>query len=94
MSDQILTSAEANGSGTPLVGETTPLTRSGGPFHKMHNICRAALHPSAPDYGISTTILLKGARGSGKLTTTHWVARNLGIHVLVVSASLTSSDQD
>ena len=75
------------------MGKATPLTRFGSPFYKMHNICRAALHPSALDYGLSVTILLKGARGSGKRIMAHWVARSLGLHVLEVGIFLMSSNQ-
>jgi peroxin-6 len=60
------------------------LLDSEGPVAKLRDLAEAALHPSAMDYKLQTSILLKGSRGIGKLTATSWVARSLGIHLLDV----------
>ena len=44
--------------------------------------------PTAVDYDLRLSVLLKGARGVGKQTTTRWVAQKAGIHLLEVSVDL------
>ena len=58
------------------------------PFAKIRDLVEAALYPSAMDYNLQLSLLLKGSRGIGKFTTTSWVARSLGIHLLEVRASV------
>lgn len=55
-----------------------------GPFTKIRDLVEAALYPSAMDYNLQLSLLLKGSRGCGKFTTTSWVAQSLGIHLLEV----------
>ena len=54
------------------------------PFGKLHALASAALNRRAVDYHLQLSILLKGARGIGKVTVAGWVAQRLGIHLLEV----------
>jgi peroxin-6 len=54
------------------------------PFQSLVRLLAATLVPSAVDYDLQAFILLKGARGSGKLALLGWVAQCLGIHLLEV----------
>lgn len=58
------------------------------PFDKIISLTSAALVQHAVDYSLNLSLLLKGARGTGKFTTISWVAQRLGIHVLEVSSFL------
>lgn len=57
------------------------LTAAGSPFAKLHDVVQAALVPSAVDYDLPISVLLKGSRGIGKQTVARWVAEDLGVHV-------------
>lgn len=54
------------------------------PFKKLHAVASAALAKNAVEYNLDLSVLLKGARGIGKLTVTRWVAHQLGMHVMEV----------
>ncbi|GLB35223.1 putative ATPase family associated with various cellular activities (AAA) [Lyophyllum shimeji] len=51
-------------------------------FYKLMQLISAASPQKAMDYKLNLSILLKGARGIGKFTTTCWVAQRLGMHLL------------
>ncbi|GAA5930797.1 AAA family ATPase peroxin 6 [Sporobolomyces koalae] len=63
----------------PIVSPTTPASR-------LHDFVSASLASNAASYDLPLTVLLKGARGSGKRTLVHSVARGLGVHVLEIDA--------
>lgn len=53
-------------------------------FRKILSLTSATLAPYAVDYGLDVSVLLKGARGTGKFTVSSWVAQRLGMHILEV----------
>lgn len=53
-------------------------------FRGLLSLVSASLTPHAAEYGLQLSVLLKGARGTGKTTTVYDVARHLGMHVLEV----------
>lgn len=57
------------------------------PFEKLYEIVSTCLLPSAADYALHISVLLKGARGTGKRTVVQWVAEQLGVHVYEVRFS-------
>ncbi|KIO23355.1 hypothetical protein M407DRAFT_27134, partial [Tulasnella calospora MUT 4182] len=61
------------------------LTGIGSPFAKLHDVVQAALVPSAVDYDLPISVLLKGSRGIGKQTVARWVAEDLGVHVYEIN---------
>ena len=69
----------------PLPPCESPLLGLDRPFAKIRDLAEAALYPSAAEYGLQLTVLLKGSRGVGKFTAVSWVARSLGMHLLEVS---------
>lgn len=64
----------------PTVRQGTPPL----PFEKLRQIISTCLLPSAADYDLHISVLLKGARGVGKRTVTHWVAEQLGVNLFEV----------
>ncbi|RDB21464.1 Peroxisomal biogenesis factor 6 [Hypsizygus marmoreus] len=54
------------------------------PFDKLFTLASAACAQHAVDYQLDLSIMLSGARGTGKFTTTFWVAQRLGMHLLEV----------
>ncbi|EJU05669.1 AAA-domain-containing protein [Dacryopinax primogenitus] len=55
------------------------------PYPKLLQLAAACLSPSALDYQLQLTVLLRGPRGVGKRTTALAVAQRLGMHVLDVN---------
>jgi hypothetical protein len=53
-------------------------------FAKLVALSSAALARNAIDYQLELSVLLKGARGTGKFTTVAWVSQHLGTHLLEV----------
>lgn len=62
----------------------SPLFSSESPFGKLVSLCSAALAQSAANYKLQLSVLLKGARGTGKFTCARWVARCLNMNMLEV----------
>ncbi|KAF8526854.1 AAA-domain-containing protein [Hysterangium stoloniferum] len=60
-------------------------TDSTKPYSKLRDLAEATLHPSAVDYELQLSVLLKGSRGIGKYTTALRVACSLGVHLLDVN---------
>ncbi|GAA6063493.1 hypothetical protein JCM10212_004452 [Sporobolomyces blumeae] len=71
-----------------------PTTLPAGPASHLFDFVSAALAPSASSYDLPLSVLLKGARGSGKRTMVHGVARRLGVHVLEIDAYDLIGDTD
>ncbi|KAG8993652.1 peroxisomal assembly protein [Tulasnella sp. 427] len=61
------------------------LITEGSPFAKLRDVVQAALVPSAVDYDLPISVLLKGSRGIGKQTVARWVAEDLGVHVYEIN---------
>lgn len=59
-------------------------------YQKILSLSSAGLVQHAVDYDLNLSLLLKGARGTGKFTTISWVTQRLGIHLLEVSSVLAS----
>lgn len=75
-------------SGTPPLpspSTVTPLSNPTSPFGRICQLLQATLLPDASTYGIHLTVLLKGARGSGKKTVVRWAAKKTGVHLIEVS---------
>jgi peroxin-6 len=60
------------------------LLSSRSPFGHLLALSTAAFLPRALDYDLNLSVLVKGKRGIGKVTTAHWVAQRLGIHLYEV----------
>ncbi|ETW85568.1 AAA ATPase [Heterobasidion irregulare TC 32-1] len=54
-------------------------------FHQMLALASVAFTSQASTYDLPISILLKGARGIGKFTTSSWVAQSLGMHLFEVN---------
>ncbi|KAI0086687.1 AAA-domain-containing protein [Irpex rosettiformis] len=70
-------------SGLSLTKSSNPLLASG--YTKLLALASAALARNAVDLGLQVSVILKGARGTGKMTAVTHVARELGLHVLEVN---------
>ncbi|BGP19899.1 hypothetical protein JCM10213_008627 [Rhodosporidiobolus nylandii] len=70
-----------------LLGDPTPASR-------LHEFLTSALEPRARAYGLPLTVLLKGARGSGKKTLVKGVAAKAGIGLLELDCFDLLSDTD
>ncbi|KAF8078217.1 AAA-domain-containing protein [Lyophyllum atratum] len=62
--------------------ESSHLLRPESALDNLMQITSAASAQKAMDYKLNLSVLLKGARGSGKFTTAFWVAQQLGMHLL------------
>lgn len=62
------------------------LLRPSSPYGRLISLCSATLLRDAVDYNLHLSVLLKGARGTGKFTTACWVAQQIGMHILEVFA--------
>jgi peroxin-6 len=65
-------------------GPSSCLLRHGSAFSKVFAISSATLVRRAVDCSLPLSLLLKGARGTGKFTIASWVAQRLGMHLLEV----------
>ncbi|KAJ7470448.1 P-loop containing nucleoside triphosphate hydrolase protein [Mycena latifolia] len=61
------------------------LLRPSSPYGKLISLCSATLLRDAVDYQLHLSVLLKGARGTGKFTTACWVAQRMGMHLLEIN---------
>ncbi|KAJ7067729.1 AAA-domain-containing protein [Mycena belliarum] len=61
------------------------LLRPSSPYGKLVSLCSATLLRDAVDYHLHLSVLLKGARGTGKSTTACWVAQRVGMHLLEIN---------
>ncbi|KAJ7746664.1 P-loop containing nucleoside triphosphate hydrolase protein [Mycena metata] len=57
----------------------------GDHYGKLISLCSATLLRDAVDYNLHLSVLLKGARGTGKFTTACWVAQRIGMHILEIN---------
>lgn len=55
------------------------------PFSELLSICRPCLHPMSASFGLSASVLIHGARGSGKTRVARQVATILGISIFEVN---------
>ncbi|KAJ7849118.1 AAA-domain-containing protein [Mycena olivaceomarginata] len=61
------------------------LLRPSSPYGRLISLCSATLLRDAVDYNLHLSVLLKGARGTGKFTTACWVAQQIGMHILEIN---------
>ncbi|KAJ7081533.1 P-loop containing nucleoside triphosphate hydrolase protein [Mycena crocata] len=61
------------------------LLRPSSPYGKLVSLCSATLLKDAVNYHLHLSVLLKGARGTGKFTTACWVAQRIGMHLLEIN---------
>ncbi|GAA6007485.1 hypothetical protein JCM11491_004179 [Sporobolomyces phaffii] len=78
----------------PLQFSSARSSGTGSPASRLHDFISAALAPNASSFDLPLTVLVKGARGSGKRTMVHGVARHLGVHVLEIDAYDLLGDTD
>lgn len=78
----------------PSPGEISPLTSPSAPFGKIVQLLEATLLPQAGSYGLHLTVLLKGARGSGKKTIARWIAKQVGVHLIEINCFDILGDSD
>ena len=60
-------------------------------YEKLLPLCSAALARNAVEFELQISIILKGARGTGKMTAASQVARKLGLHLLEVHHDVISN---
>ncbi|GAA6020420.1 hypothetical protein JCM10207_002101 [Rhodosporidiobolus poonsookiae] len=70
-----------------ILGDPTPASR-------LYDFLTSSLEPRARSYGLPLTVLLKGARGSGKKTVVKGVAAKAGVSVLDLDCFDLLSDTD
>jgi peroxin-6 len=78
----------------PSPSEVSPLTSPSAPFGKIVQLLEATLLPQASSYGLHLTVLLKGARGSGKKTIARWIAKQVGVHLIEINCFDILGDSD
>lgn len=78
----------------PLPSLTSPLAASDSVYAQLLRLVQATLMPRAADYGLHLSVLLKGARGSGKRSVAHWVAQQTGIHLIELNCFDLIGDSD
>lgn len=78
----------------PLDAGATPLTRPSSAFGTLCQLIQATLMPRAASYGLHLSVLLKGARGSGKKTAIRWSAARTGVHLVEVNCFDILGDSD
>lgn len=81
-------------SDTPSLPLSSSLCIKGSAFDKLSNLVEATLLSDAADYGLHLTVLVKGARGSGKKTVIRWVAQRAGIHLIELDCFDLIADTD
>jgi len=80
--------------GAPPFPSGSPLTTPASVFGKLLSLVEATLLPNAADYGLHLTVLLKGARGSGKKTVARWLAQQAGVHLIELNCFDLIADTD
>lgn len=78
----------------PLPAGSTALSSPSSPFARLGQLVHATLLPSATSYGLHLSVLLLGARGSGKKTVAGWVAKQTGVHLVDVNCFDVLGDSD
>lgn len=68
-----------------LYDDDTKNSFASRPVRRLYDLASVSLRPKAADYDLCLSVLLKGARGTGKYTAACRVAQRLGMHVLDVS---------
>lgn len=62
----------------------------GSPFDQLRSVLSATFADFAVDYDLDLSVLLQGARGTGKSTVASWAAQRLGFNILEVGFLLCS----
>ncbi|KAF4578683.1 peroxisomal assembly protein [Pleurotus pulmonarius] len=57
----------------------------GSPFDQLRSVLSATFADFAVDYNLDLSVLLQGARGTGKSTVARWVAQRLGFNILEIN---------
>ncbi|KAG6865885.1 hypothetical protein C0991_010966 [Blastosporella zonata] len=65
--------------------ESPQLLGPGSPYDKLVQFMSATSAQKAMDYKLDLSVILKGARGTGKFTVASWVAQRLGMHILQIN---------
>ncbi|KAE8233222.1 hypothetical protein CF326_g1733 [Tilletia indica] len=84
-------STEEENPSFPTTALTAPST---SPFDRLVHLVQATLLPRTQDFGLHLSVLIKGARGSGKKTICRWVAQRCGVHLLELNCYDLLSDTD
>ncbi|KAN0065525.1 peroxisomal assembly protein [Thecaphora frezii] len=74
--------------------EASPLTAEGSAYATLLKLLGATLQPDAGRFGLHLSVLLKGARGSGKRTVVRWVAQAAGVQLVEIDCFDLVSDTD
>ncbi|KAF9052790.1 AAA-domain-containing protein [Panaeolus papilionaceus] len=73
---------------------SSALLGKSSPFQKLCTLASAGLLQGAIDYDLPLSFLLRGNRGTGKFTTTSWVAHKLGLHLFEIDCYDLLGDTD
>lgn len=81
---------------TPSIAtrQQSPLTSKASPYATVRSLLSATLQENAGRFGLHLSVLLKGARGSGKKTLARWVARSAGVQLVEIDCFDLISDTD
>lgn len=71
----------------PFSGEDSRLVGKDSTFDRLLKLLKAVLRKDSKDFGLHLSVVLKGARGSGKATLIKWLAEKAGVHLIEVSCS-------
>lgn len=78
----------------PRAVGATPLTSPASPFGRICQLIQATLLPQASMYGLHLSVMVKGARGSGKKTAIRWASQQTGVHLIEVNCFDVLGDTD
>lgn len=71
-----------------------PLVAPNSPYATLSSLLTATLQSNASRFGLHLSVLVKGARGSGKKTVARWVAKAAGVQLVELDCFDVISDTD
>jgi len=69
-----------------VLSSSSSLTGTSSIYQKLQDLLKATMRKDSGNLGIHLSVLLKGARGSGKKTLVKWLAEKSGVHLVEVSS--------
>ncbi|PWY98849.1 AAA-domain-containing protein [Testicularia cyperi] len=81
-------------SANSVTGSPSPLTSPSSPYSTILSLLNATLQSNASRFGLHLSVLLKGARGSGKKTVVRWAAKSAGVQLVEIDCFDLVSDTD
>lgn len=69
-----------------VLSSSSSLTGTSSIYQKLQDLLKATMRKDSGNLGIHLSVLLKGARGSGKKTLVKWLAEKSGVHLIEVNS--------